>query len=191
MSIKEVSSIPEPFSTKKKEKLYDLILQDIRYAYENNISTFEFEYSQYSHSAMYSTARSAAIRWFDKDVLPYAKKEAQEKADEQVKPHVYGFWSDFDSYITIASRKLSDGVHVFCHIDLEKLKNYPDTLLENAYSRWKRSDKVIKEMSLEDAKRLYKVIKDADKKSLSEKETLNKISEFLRKEFKDYYADNY
>ena len=190
MSIKEVSDIPEPANV-KKETLYDLILQDIRYAYENNISTFEFDYSQYSHSSVYSTAQRAAIRWFDEDVLPYAKKEAQEKADEQVEPHVYGFWSDFDSYITITSRKLPDRVHVFCYIDLEKIKNYPDTLLENAYSSWTRSEKVIKEMSLEDAKRLYKVIKDANKKSLSEKETVKKISEFLRKEFEDYYVENY
>ena len=135
--IQEIKEVP---CINQKTSKRQMIRDDIEYALNNRIKTFEFE-GDYNWKYLAQYTRDVSSRLFVEKIYMPVKKKVQKKLEGKFDtrvvytPPYYKYTKDF---ITIHSRKLEDRIHVYATIDHEFVKNFEMILLSDTIKKYEK-----------------------------------------------------
>lgn len=139
MAIKPIDNIPDspPASPSQRE----LVRSDVREAYKNHISQFEFEDDRYKYDTLITNARQALKQWFSREIYMLADKKAKTRLKEKI---IEPFWTpmayDYDSKAySLSKRKLDDRVHVYCTLNFDLLDNLEQIIYDDTYEKYAKN----------------------------------------------------
>ena len=136
MAIKPIDNIPDAAPAPPSQR--ELIRRDVREAYKNHISQFEFEDDAYKYNTLITNARQAIKQWFQREVYFPASRKAKERLKERI---TEPFWTpiafEYDSKAySLSKRKLEDRVHVYCTLNFDLLNNLEQTIYDDTFNKY-------------------------------------------------------
>lgn len=130
MAIKEVKNIPCKMNNKKPSQA-QMVRDDIKEAFDNHISKFEFE-GDYNYKTLGSLVRHELGRYFKRNVyLPTAREVELALANEgytDVTVPIRNFDYGEDA-ITVHTVTCEDRKHVYVEIDFDYIDKFEETLM--------------------------------------------------------------
>ena len=139
MAIKPIDNIPDAAPAPPSQR--ELIRRDVREAYENHISQFEFEDDRYKYDTLINNARDALKQWFHREVYFLADKKAKERLKDKISGY---FWTpmayeyDTKAY-SLSKRKLDDRVHVYCTLNFDLLDHLEQTIYDDTFEKYSKN----------------------------------------------------
>ena len=135
--IQEIKEVPciNPQTSQRQ-----MIRDDIEYALNNRIKTFEFE-GDYNWKYLAQYTRDVSSRIFMEKIYQPArdrvKKKLEGKYDTKY-PYPIPYWKYTKNFITIHSRKLEDRIHVYATIDHDFVNNFEAILLRDTIKKYEK-----------------------------------------------------